>query len=57
MVVDDVLQDPLKQHRQLGRWLIGVLLGQLEHGVLNDVQSAVVVSGRVNGLFEGPALD
>ncbi len=56
-VVDGVLQDALEQRRQLGGAFVAVLLGQLDHGVLDNVQRGVVVADRKYGLLEGAALD
>ena len=57
MVVDRVLQDPLKQHRQLCGRLGGVFLGELEHRVLNDVERRLLVTHGEQRLLEGATLD
>ena len=57
MVVDRVLQNALEEHRQLGRGLGRVFLGQLQHRVLHDVQRGILVADREHRLLEGTALD
>ena len=57
MIVDRILQDPLEQHRQLRRRLSGIFLGQLEHGVLHDVERTVLVTDSKHRLLECATLD
>ena len=57
MIVDRVLQDALEQHRQLGGRFISIFLGQLEHGVLDDVERRVVVAHGEHRLLERAPLD
>ena len=57
MVVDRVLQDALKQHRQLGGRLVGVFFRQFQHGVLHDVERGVLVARREHRLLERASLD
>jgi hypothetical protein len=57
MVVNGVLQDALKQHRQLLRRLGGVFLGQLEHRVLYDVERRILIAYSEERLLERAALD
>ena len=57
MVVDRVLQDPLEQHRQLGRRLFRIFLGELQHRVLDDVERRVLVADGEHRLLEGATLD
>ena len=57
VVPDAVLKYPLEQQRKLRRRLCRVLLRQLEHGVLHQVESQMLVADRENRLFESPALD
>ena len=57
MVVDRILQDPLEEHRQLGRRLFRIFLGQLEHRVLHDVERRVLVADGEHRLLEGATLD
>ena len=57
MIVDRVLQDPLKQHRQLSGRLGRVFLRKLEHRVLNDVERRFLVTHGEQRLLERTALD
>jgi len=57
IVVNGVLQDALKQHRQLLRRLGGVFLGQLEHRVLYDVERRILIAYSEERLLERAALD
>src|ERR1043166_1988800 len=57
MIVDGVLKDALEQHRQLGRRATAVLLGELQHGVLDDVERRILVADREKRLLEGATLD
>src|SRR5207245_3047294 len=57
MVVNGVLQNALKQHRQFLRRLGSVFLGQLEHRVLYDVKRRILVAYREERLLDGAALD
>ena len=56
-VADDVLEDALKEHRQLGRRLAAVFFGQLEHRILHDVESEMIVADREQRLLVRAALD
>ena len=56
MVVDRILLDALKQHRQLGRGLPGVLFRQFQHGVLHDVERRMLVPRGEHRLLERTAL-
>lgn len=56
-VADGVLQNALKQRRQLRYRSVAVALGQLEHGVLHDIQGIFLVMHGKPGRFIGPALD
>jgi hypothetical protein len=51
-----VLQNALEQHRKLGYRIGRVLFGQLQHGILNDIQSGIFVLDRKHRLFERPTL-
>jgi hypothetical protein len=57
MVMDRILHDPLEKHRQLGCRLVRVLLRQLEHRVLHDIDRAVLVADSEHRLLERPTLD
>jgi hypothetical protein len=57
MVMDRILHDSLEKHRQLARRLVRVLLGQLEHCVLDDIDRAVLVADSEHRLLERPTLD
>ncbi len=54
-VVDGVLQDALEQRRQLGGAAVAVFFGQLDHGVLDDVQGGLFVPYREYRVLEGAA--
>jgi hypothetical protein len=50
-----VLQNPLKEHGQLRCRLGAIFFGQLEHGVLNDVESALgIPDGEQRLLVRAP---
>ena len=57
MIVNRVLQDPLEEHRQLAGWLARVVLGQLQHCVLHDVECGVLVADGEHRLLESTPLD
>ena len=57
MVVNGVLQDALKQHRQFLHRLGSVFLGQFEHRVLYDVERRILVAYREKRLLEGAPLN
>ena len=50
-------QDPLEQHGQFGQRLVAVVLGQLHHAVLDDVQGGFLVANVVDRALESPFLD
>jgi hypothetical protein len=55
-IANGILQNTLKQQRQLLAWPVTVTIGQFEHRILNDVQRSVVVADGKNSLFECTAL-
>src|SRR5689334_893997 len=57
VIMDRVLQDPLEQHRQLGCGPIRVMLGELQHRVLDDIDGRVLVADGEHRLLEGTPLD
>ena len=57
MVVDGVLQDALKQHRQFRQRLGGVFFGKPQHRILDDVECGVLVAHGKQRLLEGAAFD
>ena len=57
MIVDGILKNALKQHRQLAKRLPGVLLRQFEHRFLDNVERRVFVANCEHRLLERPALD
>jgi hypothetical protein len=57
MVVDRILQDALEQQGQLSGRPIGIILRQLEHRLLHDVERRVLVANGVHRLLEGAPLD
>ena len=55
MVVDGVLQDPVKKHGQLVCRLVAIFFGKLAHGVLDYVQRDVIVPhGKKRDLVGAP---
>ncbi len=50
-------QDALEQHRQLGGRLVAVVLGQLHHAVLHDVERRFLVSHVIDRPLESAAFD
>lgn len=56
-VADGILQDALEQHRQFCRRPGGVILRQLEHRLLHDIERKVFVPYRKYRLLECPAFD
>jgi hypothetical protein len=57
MIVDGVLQNALKQHRQLGERFGRVFFRQLEHRVLHDIQRGIFVANRKHRLLECATFD
>ena len=57
MVVDRILEYPLEQRGKLGRGLVRIFLGQLEHRVLHDVEGPVLVANGEHRVFERASLD
>jgi hypothetical protein len=55
VVVDGVLQDPGEQQRPLGCRPLRVVLGELDHRLLDDVERGVLVAHGVRRLLEGAA--
>ena len=47
-----VRENALKQHGQFARGLVSVMLGQLEHAVLNDVQGRFLIADVVDRALE-----
>ena len=56
-IADRVLQDALEEHRELVIRTVAVFLGQLEHGILDDIERGFLVMHCEHGLLEGPAFD
>jgi hypothetical protein len=57
MVVDRVLKDALKKHRELGDRFVRVFLRQFEHRVLDDVEGGILVAHGEHRLLERSPLD
>jgi hypothetical protein len=47
----------VKQHRQLARWPLAVLLGEPQHRILHDIERRLLLADGVHGLLESAPLD
>jgi len=52
-----IRQDPLEQHRQFVGRLVPVVLSQLHHAVLHDVQGGLLVAHVIDRALESPLFD
>jgi len=57
MVMDGVLQDALKQHRQLGHRIRCVFFGQLQHRILHDIERRIFIADCEKRLLVSTPLD
>lgn len=57
MITDGILQNALEQHRQFLDRLVAIFFRQLEHRVLNDVQSNVIIAHGKYRMLECSTLD
>ena len=57
MIEDGVLQDAVEQQRKFFHRLVAIPFRQFKHGILNDIQSGVLISYGKSGMLEGSAFD
>ncbi|GAB5606301.1 hypothetical protein TK5_23810 [Sideroxyarcus sp. TK5] len=51
------MQDALEQHREFRSGLVAIALGELDHGILHDIQRRMIVAHGICGLLEGATFD
>src|SRR5205085_4285337 len=52
-----MLEDALEEEGEFPRGAVGILLGEPQHRVLDDVESRLLLLHREDGLLEGASLD
>ncbi|MDX9943924.1 MAG: hypothetical protein RBS35_03915, partial [Azonexus sp.] len=56
-ITNRVLQDALKEHRELFFRAVAVFFREFHHGILNDVQGVFFVADSEQGLLEGTSFN